>query len=166
MTDLLTVFGDLVRLEIELWNAVDARLRHDHGLPLSRFEPLQVIGRRPTCRVQDIADDLAITVGGTSKLVDRIEAAGLCRRLPNPHDGRSSLVELTQAGRELLADASRTAEDDLQARIGTNLSVSAARNLLATLQALREANRAVLTDRTVTPDPTNVPNAPARGSSR
>jgi len=166
MTDLLTVFGDLVRLEIDLWNAVDTRLRHDHGLPLSRFEPLQVIGRRRTCRVQDIADDLVISVGGTSKLVDRIETAGLCHRLANPDDGRSSLIELTQAGRELLAVASRTAEDELQVRIGATLTVPAARNLIATLKALREANRAALTDATAMPAPTSYPNAPARGSGR
>lgn len=37
---------------------------------------MQVIARRGTCRVQDIADEMAITVGGTSKLVDRLESAG------------------------------------------------------------------------------------------
>src|SRR5947209_216996 len=76
MPDLSALFHDLVRFEIELWNAVDARLRADCDLLLSRFEPLQVISRRSPCRVQDIADELSITVGGASKLVDRIEVAG------------------------------------------------------------------------------------------
>lgn len=141
MTDLLVFFGALVRLEIELWDAVDARLRHDHDLPLSRFEPLRVIGRLQPCRVQDIAGDLAITVGGTSKLVDRIEGAGLCCRLPNPDDGRSSLIELTETGRQLLARATRTAEDELRRRIGGELPGPAARDLVATLTALRRASR-------------------------
>jgi hypothetical protein len=92
--DLAGLFSDLVRLEIELWNAVDARLRAVHDLPLARFEPMQVIARTPQCRVQDIATELSITVGGTSKIVDRLEAAGLCRRQPDPDDGRSSLIEL------------------------------------------------------------------------
>jgi DNA-binding MarR family transcriptional regulator len=42
--------------------------------------------RLSRCRVYDIAHELGITTGGTSKLVDRIEARGYCRRLPNPDD--------------------------------------------------------------------------------
>ena len=42
--------------------------------------------RLPGCRVYDIAGELGITTGGTSKLVDRIEADGRCRRLPNHAD--------------------------------------------------------------------------------
>ena len=38
-TDLLDLFHQLVRLETELWNAVDARLRVEFDLQLSRFEP-------------------------------------------------------------------------------------------------------------------------------
>jgi DNA-binding MarR family transcriptional regulator len=68
-----TVFNVLIRFEIELWNAVDARLRADCDLPLSRFAPMQVIARHGSCRVHDIADELSMTVGGTSKQVDRIE---------------------------------------------------------------------------------------------
>ena len=76
MTELRLLFTELVRLEIELWNAVDSPLRTGLALPLSSYEPMQVIARRGTCRVQDIADEMAITVGGTSKLVDRLESAG------------------------------------------------------------------------------------------
>ena len=82
MEDLPALFNQLIRLETELWNAVDARLRADFDLPLSRLEPMQVIARRLSCRVYDIADQLSITIGGTSKLVDRIEAAGYCVRRP------------------------------------------------------------------------------------
>src|ERR1700746_2656985 len=42
MTDLLDLFHQLIRFETELWNAVDARLRAELSLPLSRFEPMQV----------------------------------------------------------------------------------------------------------------------------
>jgi DNA-binding MarR family transcriptional regulator len=107
--DLPDLFHELIRFEIELWDAVDARLRADCGLLLSRFEPMQVISRRAPCRVQDIADELSITVGGASKLVDRIQAAGHCRRRPHPDDRRSSLIELTPAGRQLFTAATACA---------------------------------------------------------
>jgi DNA-binding MarR family transcriptional regulator len=74
MTDLKQLFSDLVRLEIELYDALDRRLRDDFGLPLSRFELMQVIARTEACRVYDIVSRLSITVGGVSKAVDRMEA--------------------------------------------------------------------------------------------
>jgi DNA-binding MarR family transcriptional regulator len=98
MPALQTVFSVLIRFETELWNAVDARLREDCDLPLSRFAPMQVIALHGSCRVHDIAGELSMTVGGTSKLVDRIEAAGYCTRSPNPGDRRSSVIGLTPAG--------------------------------------------------------------------
>ena len=105
MSDLRRLFNDIVRFEIELWNAVDAGLKREFGRPLTHFEPMSVIDRVPGCRVYDIARELGITTGGTSKLVDRIEASGYCRRLPNPADRRSSLLELTPEGQRMLAEA-------------------------------------------------------------
>jgi MarR family transcriptional regulator, organic hydroperoxide resistance regulator len=139
MPDLSALFHDLVRFEIELWNAVDARLRADCDLLLSRFEPMQVISRRSPCRVQDIADELSITVGGASKLVDRIEAAGHCRRRPHPEDKRSSLIELTPAGRQLLTTATAAFEDELHHRLGAALPAASLQQFAATLAALRSA---------------------------
>jgi len=119
--ELATLFSDLVRLETEVWDLVDRRLNRDHDLPLSWFELMQVIGRVPNCRVADIAEALSITVGGTSKLVDRIEQAGWCRRAPNPRDARSSVLALTRAGRRRLDAARGSFEDELEILLGTAL---------------------------------------------
>lgn len=114
-TDLAQLFDDLVRFETDLWNRVDARLRSEHDLSLAWFELMQVIDRTPDCRVLDIASALSITVGGTSKLVDRIEIGGLCRRQPNPTDRRSFVIELTGPGTEMLRAASMSFESELSA---------------------------------------------------
>src|SRR4051794_37056382 len=81
---------DLIRLEIALWDRVDARLRESHELPLAFFEPLRLISRAgaTSMRVGDLARELRITVGGTSKLVDRIERVGFVAREPDPDDRR------------------------------------------------------------------------------
>lgn len=119
---LTETFADLVRVEIDVWNALDARLRADHDLTYGRFQVMQVLADRTadggTCRVHDIADVLAVTVGGISKLVDRVEAAGHCVRRPNPDDRRSSLLDLTAGGRELLAAATEGVEGELARRFG------------------------------------------------
>jgi DNA-binding MarR family transcriptional regulator len=117
VSDRRQVFHDLVRLETELWDAIDVRLRTAVELPLSWFEPMLIIDQLESCRVNDIAEALSITVGGTSKLVDRIEAAGLCQRRPNPDDRRSSLITLTPAGRQRLAVAAIEFDHELARRL-------------------------------------------------
>jgi MarR family transcriptional regulator, organic hydroperoxide resistance regulator len=140
MTDLKMLFNELIRFEIELWNAIDARLLFEYDLPLTWFEPMHVIARREFCRVNDIAAELVITVGGASKLVDRIEGSGLCRRRANPADGRSSIIELTTTGRDLLDDATETLEDELANRLGSAISAQSLRQFSETLSKLRIAN--------------------------
>lgn len=137
--DLKTLFSELVRLETELWDAVEARLRKDHGVNLPTFEFVQVVSRVPGCRVQDIAAELSITVGGTSKIVDRVEAAGLCARRANPGDRRSSIIELTAAGERLLARATVTVDDELRRLVGTALPERSLAQLTSTLGRLRTA---------------------------
>ena len=143
MTDLPDLFHQLVRFETELWNAVDARLRREFDLPLSRLEPMQVIARRPSCRVNDIAEELSITIGGTSKLVDRIEAAGYCIRRANPDDRRSSIIELTTAGRRILSKAGKAFEDELEDRMRSAVSARSLQQLYSTIIKLRAANASV-----------------------
>jgi DNA-binding MarR family transcriptional regulator len=142
MTDLGLLFNDLVRLEIELWNAIDTRLKNDFDLPLTHFEPMSVIDRVPGCRVYDIATELIITTGGASKLVDRIEASGYCRRLPNPADRRSSLVKLTPQGKSLLAKARVVFDEELALRLGSVLPERTLRQFAGTLSRLRAAGTA------------------------
>lgn len=135
--DLTSMFSDLIRLETDLWDLVDARLRRDHDVALSWFEPMQVIDSIPGCRVVDIAEALSITIGGTSKLVDRIENAGWCRRSANPVDGRSSTIQLTRAGRRLLVAARRTLTDEIGIRLGEPLSTSELQLFAQTVRKLR-----------------------------
>lgn len=138
-SDLRRLFTDIIRFEIELWNAVDARLKSDFDLPLTHFEPMSVIDSLPGCRVYDIATELGITTGGTSKLIDRIEANGYCRRLPNPADRRSSLLELTEEGKRIFAAAGEAFDEELQRWLGSAVPERTLRQFAATLTRLRAA---------------------------
>ena len=138
MPDLPLLFEQLVRFQIELWNAADARLRAELGTTLGNLESMRVIDARGTCRVNDIADDLVITVGGASKLVDRLEASGTCVRSANPDDRRSSLIELTDTGLEQHAQATRVLVDELGAWFG-GVTDDTVESLTSTLTALRKA---------------------------
>jgi MarR family transcriptional regulator, organic hydroperoxide resistance regulator len=142
------LFNEIIRFEIELWNAIDARLKSEFDLPLTHFEPMAVIDRVPGCRVYDIARELGITTGGTSKLVDRIEANGYCRRLPNPADRRSSLLELTPEGSRLLAEAGVAFDEELQSRLGAAVPERTLRQFGATLTRLRAAGQRMAMEET------------------
>jgi DNA-binding MarR family transcriptional regulator len=122
---------DLVRLEIALWDRVDARLRESHELPLAFFESLLFISRarRGSMRVGDLARALRVTVGGTSKLVDRVERAGLIAREPDPDDRRASRVALTVAGKRKLTAAVKTYEVEAGNILGGVLSPEEQRQL-------------------------------------
>ncbi len=139
MTDLRALFHHLVRLEIELWEAIDQRLRAELDMSMASLDVLQAIARTPNARVQDVATELSITVGGTSKAIDRIEAAGHCVRRANPEDRRSSIIELTQDGAALLDRALVIFDAELQLRIGSVLPEETLTRLSTSLATLRSA---------------------------
>ena len=138
MTDLTALFTDLVRLETRLYNVLDARLKAEHDLPLGQFEFLRFTAAHGTTRVFDLAREMAITVGATSKAVDRLESAGRVRRTANPHDRRSSLVELTPLGERDLAAAAPTVEAELNTWIGSVLPAAVLEQLATRLSMLRQ----------------------------
>jgi MarR family transcriptional regulator, organic hydroperoxide resistance regulator len=143
MEDLKQLFSDLIRFETELWNAIDARLRAEHDLPLHKFEPMQIIASRPDCRVYDIAGALSLTTGGVSKLVDAIEASGYCKRRPNPDDRRSSIIELTPSGKKALAETAKTFERELELRLRSSVPTRTLSQFSSSLRALRAASAIV-----------------------
>ena len=135
--DVEELFSELVRLETELWSAADSRLQADHGLPLSWFEPLRVAQETPGCRLSDIVDALGITVGGASKLVDRLQAAGLCERVVDPSDRRSSVIELTPHGGRVVDAARETLRDELRGLLLARVDEDSLATLLAIVDRLR-----------------------------
>jgi DNA-binding MarR family transcriptional regulator len=57
--------------------------------------------RTPT----ELAEAQLVTAGGMTVRLNRLQAAGLIERRPNPHDGRGILVRLMPLGENLAADA-------------------------------------------------------------
>jgi DNA-binding MarR family transcriptional regulator len=139
MPDLPALFADLVRLEIELWDAVEVRLRAELGVGLGTAQTLAVVTAVQDCRVDDIVRGLSITVGGASKTVDRLERSGLVVRRPHPSDRRSSVITLTRTGATTHAKAQRLIAAELDARIGGVLSDRSLDQLERAITKLRAA---------------------------
>ena len=132
-------FDDLVRCETRLYNAVGEKLRAAHGIVTSQFELLRYLRDHSGARVADVAANFAAGIGAISKGVDRLEARGWVTRLPNPADGRSSLISLTGSGAALVAEAEQTFNDLLSDLVGPTLSGDQVGTAGESLAALRRA---------------------------
>ena len=89
------VVGRISRLA----RALEARLEpgwHDVLATLRRQGPPYRL--RPT----DFSGSLMLTSSGTTKRLDRLEAAGLIEREPDPSDRRGTLITLTPKGRSVI----------------------------------------------------------------
>jgi DNA-binding MarR family transcriptional regulator len=130
----------LLRLaDDQLWNLADERLQRELGVSIGVCETLRTIADTAPSRVQDIAAQLVITVGGASKGVDRLEVQGLCARRANPDDRRSSIVELTPAGEDLLQRSNVVLERVFGDVFGAALSESELERLHESLRKVRAA---------------------------
>lgn len=134
---LITTFGLLLEAQAALVRTLGRDLEADHGLPLSWYEVLLRIERTPgrRLRVRDLADALALTTGGMTRLLDRIEAGGLVQRQPDPGDRRSIHIVVTDAGRAALTRATVTHLRGLRSHLAEPLT---ARELAALDRTLRK----------------------------
>jgi DNA-binding MarR family transcriptional regulator len=80
------------------------------------FEVLLILGRAEGCgmSMRAIAQERVLTTGGVTRLVDRMEAAGLVDRDENPEDRRGRLVRLTRLGEETVVRAARVHVENVQ----------------------------------------------------
>jgi MarR family 2-MHQ and catechol resistance regulon transcriptional repressor len=72
------------------------------GLGPSDFAVLEVLLHKGPQPVNVIGKRVLLTSGSITAAVDRLESRKLLRRTTAPQDGRSRIVELTEAGRELI----------------------------------------------------------------
>jgi DNA-binding MarR family transcriptional regulator len=69
------------------------------GLAPSEYGVLYALSKAPDgLRITALTDDALVTQSGISRLVARLEAAGLVERVADPADGRASRIRLTEAG--------------------------------------------------------------------
>jgi len=85
---------------------LDAMLR-PFGITFSRYEALVLLvhSRNGSLPLSKIGERLQVHATSVTNVIDRLEAAGLVRREPNPRDGRGTLAVITDDGRDVAAKA-------------------------------------------------------------
>jgi DNA-binding MarR family transcriptional regulator len=106
-TSPIGVIGRISRLSREIERRLEP-VYAASGLEPGWYDVLATLRRagppyqlRPT----DFAASLMLTSSGTTKRLDRLEAAGHITRQPDPSDRRGVLITLTPAGRRLVDEA-------------------------------------------------------------
>ena len=86
---------------------LDAELRARHGISLSSYEALMLLGTSETgrMRVSELSRGALLSISGMSRMIDRLTREGLVRREACEDDGRGAEVALTDAGRKLMTAA-------------------------------------------------------------
>lgn len=73
------------------------------GLSLTTAATLGTLDRSGPCPLTALASNEGVTQPAMTQLVGRLEEAGLAIRCADPADGRAVRVQITDAGRELVA---------------------------------------------------------------
>ena len=106
----MAAWGGFLRAHAALVRALDSEMRKTHGIAVTEFEVLLRLANRPERRMRmaDLANDVLLTLSGITRLVNRLERAGLVTRAPCEEDRRGSYAVLTGPGLDLLAMARET----------------------------------------------------------
>jgi len=101
----LGAYFALTEVSALLRPAVEQQLRDVGGLSYVQFQLLARLGDSPDGRqrMTDLADGVVYSRSGLTYQAQLLEQRGLVTRSPSPDDERSTVVALTDAGREVLA---------------------------------------------------------------
>ena len=143
-SDPLALFTTLARTGLFL-DALQRECLGDHGLSFPEYSVLRLLQRAPEHQRAPslLAEQVVCTTGAMTKLVDRLQRAGLVERTPAPNDRRSVLVRLTPAG-DQRADAAARSYRSGRERVLDRLGERKADRIHASLRqllAILEADR-------------------------
>lgn len=113
---LILAFGRLQGAANRLEYILGRALETECGISHLVYEVLLILGRagEPGLSMRAIAQEQVLTTGGATRLVDRMEAAGLVERVEDPGDRRARLVRLTPLGQETTVAASRVHMENIR----------------------------------------------------
>lgn len=125
----------LLHFAFSLKADLEAALADEIGIGLADHEALINLKHRDgSLRMTDIADLLILSRGGTTKLVDRLEQAGLVARVAAPDDRRVTMVEITDAGQETVSRSRAVLDRIIQERWASKIGDDDARTVLEVLR--------------------------------
>jgi DNA-binding MarR family transcriptional regulator len=136
----LALWTTLVSVSRHLLETIEARLKAEGLPPLTWYDALLEIEKAGPDGIRPFAleDRLLLPQYGTSRLLDRIEKAGLITRAPCEDDGRGHVVRITDAGRTVRRQVWPVYARALNDLIGDRIGADEAAALTEALRVLRQ----------------------------
>jgi DNA-binding MarR family transcriptional regulator len=122
-----------------LLDAMSADMERRTGLPAAWFEVLVHLSVEDR-RMNELADALLLSRGGATRLVARMEEAGLVERKTPPSDRRATYAVITDAGRQAFERALPVHLELVEAGFGRHLEAGEAEVLIAVAARVCEAH--------------------------
>ena len=127
---------------LALADVLDSELMRDAGIPLRWYDALVHLEETPAgLRMNELAELILYSKSGFTRVVDRMEGAGLVRRVHPDHDRRSILVNLTDKGRKKLEHARGHHRDAIDRHFSRHLSDTDVKALTRALDKLSAHTR-------------------------
>jgi DNA-binding MarR family transcriptional regulator len=100
----------MLRVHAAIFRELDHELKAAHGIGIDAYGVLITLVGAPdgTLPIGELGERRNLSPSGISRSVDRLGRTGLVSRVSNPADGRSLLVQLTDAGLRRLRAAQIT----------------------------------------------------------
>jgi DNA-binding MarR family transcriptional regulator len=135
------LFGLLLETNARLSRRLGVQLEESCDLPLAWFEVLLQLRRSPEGRLKmnQIADAIVHSTGGTTRLIDRMEEAALVERQLCPTDRRAIHVAITPQGNDKLDSAFNVHLDYLEMNLTARLDESERATLASLLTKLNNS---------------------------
>jgi len=115
---------------------IEEVLQRETGLLLADHEALLNLESavEQPLRMSDIAQRLTLSPGGTTKVIDRMEALGYVARRADPNDRRATVVEITPEGRRAHARTRAVVDAELEAAWAGHMTESEARVIVNVME--------------------------------
>ena len=138
-------FGRLLGAAGGLEYLLGRAIEREFGISHAMFEVLLLLARAGSpLPMREISQARVLTTGGVTRLVDRMEAAGLVHREVSSRDGRVHLVALTEAGEATAVRAARMHAFNVQRYMLDALPEEDRETVMAGLAVLSRSARAAL----------------------
>ncbi|MET8771457.1 MarR family transcriptional regulator [Streptomyces sp. NPDC004658] len=110
----------------------------EERVTLPQFRMLVVMSSRGAIKLVALAESLRVSPSTAMRMADRVIAAGLAERQPNPEDRRETLLTLTEEGRRTVESVIARRRAEIHA-IVQRLRPAQRRALVQALDAFNEA---------------------------
>jgi DNA-binding MarR family transcriptional regulator len=122
---------------LALLDVLDSELEHAVGIPMRWYDALVHLEEAPDgIRMNELAERILYSKSGFTRVIDRMEEAGLVRRVRPANDRRSILVVLTDEGRETLERARRHHRHGIEQHFSRHLAETDIKALARALEKI------------------------------